>query len=87
MPPPTKTTARITFDVSLSPESDLPITATYATGNGTGTGGAFAGTDFTAPTAGSNTVRFSPGEITAQISHRPDRRQRQRVDRGPSPSP
>ena len=58
----------IVFDVSLSLASDLPITATYATANGTGTGGAAAGTDFTAPAAGSNTVRFSPGTITAQIS-------------------
>ena len=54
----------ITFEVSLSLASDLPITATYATGNGT----AFAGMDFTAPTAGSNTVRFSPGTTTAQIA-------------------
>ena len=54
----------ITFDVSLSPASDLAITATYATGNRT----AAAGTDFTAPVAGSNTVRFSPGATTAQIS-------------------
>ena len=58
----------ITFEVALRPASDLPITATYATGNGTGTGGAAAGTDFTAPTGGSNTVTFSPGMTTAQIS-------------------
>ena len=54
---------RITFDVSLSPASDLAITATYATGNGT----AAAGTDFTAPAAGSM-VRFSPGTTSAQIA-------------------
>ena len=54
----------IAFEVSLNLASDLVITATYATRDGT----AAARTDFTAPTAGNDTVRFDPGSTTAQIA-------------------
>ena len=53
----------IVFDVTLSLPSDLVITATYTTSDGSAT----AGSDFTAPAAGSNTVRFGSGSTTAQI--------------------
>ena len=46
----------IVFDVTLSLQSDLVITATYTASDGSAT----AGSDFTAPAAGTNTVRFSP---------------------------
>ena len=64
----------IVFDVTLDLQSDLEITATYTTSNGSAT----APSDFT---AAMGTVMFAVGAQTAQDHHRPDRRQYRRVER------
>ncbi len=51
--------------VTLTPAAVTPVTVDYATADGSGAKGAFAGTDYTAK---SGTLTFSPGQSTQTIS-------------------
>ena len=51
--------------VTLTPTGAAPVTVQYATADGTGSKGAFAGTDYTAK---SGTLTFSPGQSTQTIT-------------------
>ena len=51
--------------VTLTPTAVTPVTVDYATADGSGAKGAFAGTDYTAK---SGTLTFSPGQSTQTIS-------------------
>jgi len=63
-----ETDGSLTFQVTLSHDSDLPLTVQYATANGgTGNGWATAGSDYT---AASGTLTFepgSPGQVSQSI--------------------
>jgi hypothetical protein len=55
----------IPVTVTLTPTGAAPVTVQYATADGTGSKGAFAGTDYTAK---SGTLTFSPGQSTQTIT-------------------
>ena len=55
------------LEISLSGATTNPVSVSYTTANGLGFLGAVAETDFTAPTANSNTATIAVGQLTATI--------------------